>query len=284
MLLPRIKSAEPQPVGLSPIEAGLSDRTKADALRRVVQWGLLSAGAGAGVGLLRELPRTLSPAVPPVDRMELTTGDVTIQAPDDEEEKKRKRRRTKVAKEEDPFRAVIKRLMPTTPGKPLPNMFSREWLQGDGQTNSFSVPWAIPAAVTAVAAGGVGGHALVKWLANKRLEKDRDADLSDAEREYEDALSGVRKGASLDDAWGGLQKLAATTGMLSGGAMTLAGLLSLLAGYGSYSLTRKADPAKGMAAALDERARMRAMHSPPPIRMSLADDDDEDDKPTKMLT
>lgn len=276
---PLSKSAVgPVDVGRSPMQAALSDQAKADALRRAVQWGLFGTGAGVGVGLLRHVPGLLSPSTTPVDKMELTTGDVTIQPPDEDEDEPKPRFR----KRADPYRDVVDAVIPTPVGEPDPSLLSPKGIRGDGQTNSWSVPWAMPAAAAAAVGGGVAGSALVKWLTRRRLEKDRDADLAAAEKEYESALGGVRKGASLDDAWAGLQKLATseTLGTMTGGYLTLASLLALLSGYGAYSMARKADPAQGMAAALDERTRLRAMHSPPPIRLALADD--EDAKPKSL--
>ena len=73
----------------------------------------------------------------------------------------------------------------------------------------------------------------------------------------------------------GLTKTGGVLGTATGVYGTAAALMALLAGYAVYKHQRKDDPAKGMAEALDERTRLRALSSPPPIRLSTEKDTED---------
>lgn len=268
-------------VGYSPIQAQQSDAAKAEALRLAARFGLLSAGLGATIGVARNLPSLLVRSRPKADPMEITTRDATIVPPtpeDEEEEKLKLRKRAVLQPKTDWADKIVANTVPTESGQPKPSIMSTKWLLGAGQTEPLSVPIALPMLAAATVGGGMGAHALTNWLTKRRIKADRDTDLDEAEQEYEEALKGLHKGASVDDCWEKLSSLQSVLGGTTGVALSTAATLALLSAYVAHAHTRKNDPAKAMAEVVDARTRLRAMSNPPPLRIGLANQTDDDDK------
>lgn len=168
--------------------------------------------------------------------------------------------------------------------KPAPGMFTPDWFMGKGTSQKTEMPW-YPPAITLAGIGSVaGGAGLVSWLANKRRKAQQKAEADDAKREFEEAmlsqydptkthrlLSPKVAGdtASLDGIFdrckaAGLGKKAeGLLGGLTGGYLTLASLLGLGTGYGTYNYLQDRSKSKRLEQALKDRAAVRATMNPP---------------------
>jgi hypothetical protein len=279
------KSAAPYVVGVSPESASLSDLLKSEALRRALKAGVFGLGTGALAGLtLTGLSSLLTKKTQPKSPNDAIEVDVPYQ-------------RRKAADWAD---STVAALGPTPAGSPAPTLGSLRWFRdgGVGNTSVSGIPWAIPAAVGAGAAGLVGGHQLVRWLLHKRYKADLDRQLQQAQKEYDEALSSkldatkvkplLRKDAAeststLDlvfdaiekSALFGLPSLDELAGTGAGLYLTGAGALGLGAALGSAKYFGDFSKTKALKDALRRRAIIRELRGPASVRVRPVPVDDD---------
>jgi hypothetical protein len=163
---------------------------------------------------------------------------------------------------------VVHSAIPTPIGEAMPTVASMPWLRGDSMTNSASIPWAIPGTAAAVAGGAIGGHHLVKWLLRKRRQSNLDAEVSQAKKEYEDAMLGQYSASNLhhvpkraSDLYDECKAAGAFNELLGGGLgvyLAGAGLLGTATGVGTYKYLKSRSMRKLLEDAVKRRARERA--------------------------
>jgi hypothetical protein len=150
---------------------------------------------------------------------------------------------------------------------------AQNWLGGWGAKSPLDMPWAIPAGVAAVGAGGYGGWKLTDYLLDKTRTAEQESELEEARKGYESALAGRRKLASADPKPSSLDVLASLYekqaegwyGPLMGGALTLGGGLMLGAGLGGYHWARSTAEDKAVEEAVKRRQAQIAEQAPSPI-------------------
>lgn len=135
-------------------------------------------------------------------------------------------------------------------------------------------PWAIPAAALGIPATAYLGYRAASDLGDAFTERQDADDLEEAKKEYEAALSGKFKKQSNEkrsfDIYGGLSNIGKLItqapdylpGAYAAYAVPSAAVGALL-GYSKYKDANR----KAIARALKRREQLRAMESPPPVRI-----------------
>jgi hypothetical protein len=153
------------------VQVAAAQQLQNQALRNAASLGVVGLGAGAAgrglTGLVQLINRNMSkprrsypPAIP---------VDLPLQKQDEE------------APDQPKFAA------------------SADFLRGDYAQSVGGVPWAIPAAVGAGAAGMYGGWNAMDYLLDKRRKGDLEAELEQAKQEYEAALMSNAGGKQAAD-------------------------------------------------------------------------------------
>ena len=161
--------------------------------------------------------------------------------------------------------------MPQDPSKEKTASLA-EFLRGDYAKSVAGVPWAIPAAVGAGAAGAYGGWRGIDELLDRRRKGELDEELEEAKREYEAALAGEGKLAQdLDTLYDEVEKQAA----VSDAAGTAAGLYGLYGGTSAlvaalmaYQWGKKRQKRQLLEAAQTKRRRRRYAGQPIPVQVT----------------
>jgi hypothetical protein len=138
---------------------------------------------------------------------------------------------------------------------------------GWGEGNRWNMPWHMPAAIAAGAGGLYGGWKLTDYLLDKTRSTEQESEVAQARKEYEAALAGRRKVASIDplDELAGLCEKRGWVNQAIGGALTAAGLTALASGIGTYRWTRSLAEDKAIEEAVKRRQAQIAEQSPSPI-------------------
>jgi len=147
-----------------------------------------------------------------------------------------------------------------------------DFLKGDYAKSTSGVPWAIPAAVGAGAAGAYGGWKGIDALLEQRRKGELDDELEKAKREYEEALSGETKLAEdLDELYDEVEKQAVSPSDAAGTATGLYGVYggaaALLAAIAAYQYGKKRQRRSLLEAAQEKRRRSRFARQPVPMQV-----------------
>lgn len=132
-------------------------------------------------------------------------------------------------------------------------------------------PWAGPLAITAPMVSGAAGWGLASHLGDSARKAEQETDLEEAQREYEEALSGRPIKSATHDKRAIFEWLSA----LPGAYYAYAAPTALGAAAYAYHRHRK-DREDVLKAALRRRALMRALESPPPVHYLGRPDERED--------
>lgn len=172
-----------------------------------------------------------------------------------------------------------------------PVAYTKKLLTGEKATDVNAVPWAAPAAVTAGITATIGGYHAMNALANSRRKKHRQQGISDAKREFEDALmsqyqtpgqkaageksAGTRLGECLDAIHSDLQEMrksadvSDTLGTGLGVYGALAAPVALGVGALVYDKSKKRQRRALLDKAVRERAISRSDASPVELSMRM---------------
>jgi hypothetical protein len=178
--------------------------------------------------------------------------------------------------------SLVHNVMPTTPGDQVPSLFSSRWLRGDTQTNLSSIPWAWPAGMAAGVGGVWAGNKLVRHLLDKKRKAELESELSQAKKEYEEAMMGqyspekihsingktAAAPNKLASVYAVLEKRGDVNTLLGHGAgayLTLASLLAGGIGVGTYKHLHSRSRSKMLTEALKQRALLRGLSNPPEV-------------------
>jgi len=147
-----------------------------------------------------------------------------------------------------------------------------DFLKGDYAKSTSGVPWAIPAAVGAGAAGAYGGWKGIDALLEQRRKGELEAELEKAKMDYEAALSGDTKLAEdLDELYDHVEKQAVSASDAAGTATGLYGVYggtsALLAAIMAYQYGKKRQRRSLLEAAQEKRRRQRFARQPVPIQV-----------------
>jgi hypothetical protein len=153
-----------------------------------------------------------------------------------------------------------------------------DFLRGDQAQSVSGVPWAIPAAVGAGAAGLAGGWGTMDYLMDKRRKGDLQAELDQAKQEYEQALMAHASGktasehsvnSDLDELYDTLQTKSASWSDMAGRAAGTygvgAGITGLISAMLAYNYGQKRQQRNLVDKAIKERRRRRYSQQPAPL-------------------
>lgn len=189
----------------------------------------------------------------------------------------------------------------TQPGQQTPVVGSPGWVRGDSMQSVGSIPWALPAAAGAGLGGLFGGHAIVRHLLHQKHKRDLEAELSAAQKEYEEAMLSQYDPAKLRQLGGhkeagattvldacfdmlekrafmGLPSFNALAGHGAGAYLTGAGLLGVGTGIGTYQWLQGRSKYKTLKDALKRRAMLRSLANPTDLYVRPVPVEYEDDK------
>jgi hypothetical protein len=264
-----------QPGQVAPEVAMVNNEIRQQALDNVKYLGLASLGLGAGAGGLVAIKNWLMRPRIKSKALDLGPHEIDLAYPQFEgadvtsDEAKELRRQQQMA-----VRAKAAAATDLLP--------SASWFEGKSHQDPMSMPWFLPAATGAVFGGGLGGYALINWLAKQRQKAEQKADVAGARREYEEAMESqydpkhthrllaAKEASSLDALYDGCRAVIKEAGSVNdllglgtGAYLTLAGMLAGGAGYGTYKYLQDRSKAKLLEKALKNRAAVRATMNPP---------------------
>ncbi len=165
------------------------------------------------------------------------------------------------------------------------------FLSGGSAEKWYEQPWAIPLVAGGIGLGGYGGVRLADYLARKRRKEELKDQFLEEQQKFESALRADRR-TKLSQAIENLldavepyvptekQAVApyASPGVITGGALTLAGLVALLSGAAAYKQRQKATKSRTMEQALREHRLLSHQLRPTPITLSLPQNELEEEK------
>jgi hypothetical protein len=166
--------------------------------------------------------------------------------------------------------------LPTKHAAATPVGGAAEGLSGARSLSTGEVPWRIPAAIGAGAAGLLGGKALIDYVLKKRRKHHLQHDLDSANREFNSAIAvpAGKSAAALDRAFDALEKSGALgelagqiagDPLVGGAVLGLGGISAALMGRAAYKSQKDKLLRKHLADAIDRRRRLRALQGPPEI-------------------
>jgi hypothetical protein len=268
----------------APEVVALNNQARDDALKSVGNIFLGGTAVGAGGAGLLALKQWLARPKPISSEIGLGPSEVDLPYPQFEgaditpaEAAQIKKRKALADRE--------KLATPTPPAAAPPGVAGAagDWLAGKTHMDPNSMPWYMPAGVLAGIGGVAGGASLVNWMAEKRRKAEQAREVEDAKQEFEEAMMSqyspsnthrllAPKQAGLDDLFdrckeAGFAKVAGTVndlaGTAAGGYLTLASLLGLGTGYGTYKYLEGRSKSKQIEKAIRDRAALRATANPP---------------------
>jgi hypothetical protein len=282
------EAVDRQPIPPNPVETEARIQGDAASLRHALNLvGATAGGTAAGVGGFHLL-RWLTAKKPPVNPIDYTPTEVDLRIPT-----KRKRpappllMAPKMAAEGD----LAERLSRWY-NQPSAEPGKVDFWPAFSRTVNFSQPWRNIALTGAAGiGGGILGYQGAKAFVDSRKKKERQSDLADAQREYEDALfsqydkSKLKVASAKPSALDALYEHAQKRAFLSDYYMPYAAGTGGLAAIIAY-LNHRQDTQKLLEGALKRRAAARAAEQPPEISLKTSPvpvaDEEEDAKPPRQ--
>jgi hypothetical protein len=208
------------------------------------------------------------------------------------------------------FRKTVNPEIPDTPptevpiGLPYPQekradipLFSPKWFAGQSALTPAGIPWFLPAAAATIGFSAKGSSKLVNKLIQARQKEQMERELSGAEKDLTNAIleqfdpnkvQALQKSSAINEALDKLYELLEKKavsplsptagnriGMLTGGSLTIGGLLAYLAAKGGYRFAHGQTQEDLLRKALQNKALLKSLQSPTPISVQpiLIDDD-----------
>lgn len=170
-----------------------------------------------------------------------------------------------------------------------------DFLKGEYAQSVSGVPWAMPAAVGAGAAGLMGGWSAMDYLLDKRRKGDLQAELEKAKEEYEAALMASTAGKTaaegtlardLDDLFDEMTKKASSWADLAGRGAGAYGIYGGLAGLTTALLAYNWDKKRQRRALIDKalKERRKRRFSQQPAAMYVRPQQNAPQVPQSMQT
>jgi len=254
-------------------------KTNQEALAQLLQLGLTGVGIGAGTrGLLGLRDLVSRPAYAPAN-IGPKPAVVEVNVPSPEEDERKRKKLAEVRPFEGDLSSVPKIDVNSVRGSGLWN-----WLKGLTHTDITSKPFYYPAAIGTGIGSLYAGYKGVDTILNARHKADREKELEDAKREFQNALveqykaDGAKSASpNLEREWDILVKQATpepgtwaetlnnAAGKVTGGYLALAALLAAGSGIGAYQYTKSQAPENRIAKAIKQRERLRWASKPPEI-------------------